>query len=290
METTLKARLTLFPGTQHHNNFRNRQDMSHLALRTLDNGRIVAAVVGCDGCSQGTTSEVGAGLVAYFAAEKLLQIIENIPLIDSDAARNIQDLLYQEILTYLRSLIALQPGGPQYLAYLDTEEEAEALEIEQDAALYSVYCWLQENLLFTVVGAYIGEQGVMIFQRGDGGYAVDELVHTEDHHNLPPYLAYHFFPKYKLHEAELRLQARNLAPVLPAPGFTGDYFPGAKRVAIFSDGMPVNNIPEIWALADPLDQWDFRRNCLAKAARRWFREGELADDLFLAVFTREDEG
>ncbi len=242
------------------------------------------AIVGCDGCSQSAMSEVGAGLVAYYAAETLADLVADYGMVDDTAL----ELLYTAIGEYLRGLIALQPNGAFYLDKLDEEAAGGApLLLESDARLKQVYNWIANNLLFTIVGAYIGVEGVLVFQRGDGGYCVGDKIHIENYNDLPPYIAYMFFPKIIMEEGRQQWQTRNAANALPPPGFKSRYFPQATRAAIFSDGMPVGRLGEVWGLADPVEQWDFLENRLVDEVRQWHQEGDVCDDLFLAVFDRE---
>ena len=274
----LKARYGLMPGSGHHEKFTNRQDMCH--IRFIRNPEMEAVFVGCDGCSSSSSSELGAGLTAYFATERLIQLIlQEQPSTELEAKR-VLDCLHRDILGFLRGLIALQPGGREYLDRLDDEQhDGRDLVIDDSAEMHRIYNWIAHNLLFTVVGGYFGSDGAIAFQRGDGGYCLDNDVHTEDHNNIPPYIAYAFFPKRILDQGRTEL---------PAPGFTSTYKPNAKCLAIFSDGMPLDRMDEVWGLVDPIDRWDFNRNRLQKTMRQWFREGELYDDLFLAVLTREE--
>lgn len=289
LQTQLKARVAMMPGVRHHGHYANRQDMCHIVLVKNPNGGTEAAFVGCDGCSQSATSEVGAGLVSHFLAEKLVKYVA-----DNDMRQDhtyIRKSLYDDMMDYMRGLIALLPYGEEYLHKLDTEEMGgPELDVDNEPRLKRVYRWVIENMLFTVVGAYVSTNGVMTFQRGDGGYYVDGDVHTEDHKNMPPYPAYGLVPSKKISpegSTAATMFIRGLNPTLPPPGFTGKYFEAGQRVAVFSDGMPTERIDEVWELTDPVTDWDSQRNLLQKQVREWFRSEELRDDLFLGVFTRE---
>lgn len=287
LKSTLRARIALMPGSNHHANFVNRQDMCRASFVRV-NGELEAVFVGCDGCSASASSEIGAGLTAHFAAETLLGLVQSCPVVDDVSAYHVLEILYRRIAAYLWDLIALQPQGRYYLERLDAETHgSDNLDIEADDRLFHVFHWIMDNLLFTIVGAYVGSDGIMVFQRGDGGCCVDDTLHVEDFRNVPPYLAYQFFPKRQLNIGADQMRQRNLPAELPPAGFTGAYFSGARRVAVFSDGMPRQHLDSIWDLVDPVDKWDYVRNRLQKEARRWHRNGELDDDLFLGVFVRE---
>lgn len=281
----MHSRIALLPGSNHHEHFTNRQDMCSYNFIQDDDGTFEAVFVGCDGCSQSTQSEVGAGLVANYAVERLTDRVHD--MADPGSAYQVIHDLYDDIVIYLRGLIALQPYGATYLERLDEEQQGgRRFLLEPYDRLYSVYRWIGNHLLFTIVGAHISRMGVVGFQRGDGGYQVDDVLHVEDHRNVPPYIAYQFFPLQKLDEGQAYLQHKS---ELPPPGFTIHDYPQAKKVAVFSDGMPLERIHQVWELADPLMQWESRRNRLQKAARQWHRDGELNDDLFLGVFVLPED-
>lgn len=247
--------------------------------------------MGCDGCSGSVASEIGAGLAAYFAAEALCDLVQTCPVTDETSANLAAVMLYERVMAYLRDLIAIQPHGRHYLECLDAEQHnGHDVVLDNDVRLQRVYNWILDNLLFTMVGAYVGQHGILAFQRGDGGCCVDDTPHTEDYRNVPPYLAYAFVPRCELERGEAHLRKRNHSAKLPPPGFTTTYTPDARRVALFSDGMPMQHVDSVWSLVDPVDQWEFRRNRVQKAARQWQRNGELHDDLFLGVFVRETVG
>ncbi|GAB4517357.1 MAG: hypothetical protein OHK0046_23860 [Anaerolineae bacterium] len=283
MKTQLYTRFTLLPGAHHHQSFHNRQDMYHAAFVRTEHGDVEVAVVGCDGCSQSSNAEIGAGLAAYYAAETLVDLVSAYGMEDGTAV----DLLHSAMREYLRGIIALQPHGAFYLERLDAERHGgPPMDVDSDYRLQQVLNWIGNHLLFTVVGAYFGTGGLLTFQRGDGGYAADDNVYVEDHRDMPPYMAYMFFPRQKIAEGEARLRERNL-PGLPPPGFNSCYTPEVKRAAIFTDGMPTGYIPAVWELLDPVDQLEYRPDRLSREARKWLREGLLRDDLFLAAFLRE---
>ena len=145
-------------GARHLRDARNGQD----AVATWCSSTSAAAVV-CDGCSSGTSSEVGARLGAAFFVRSLAARLAG--------GADVHDLATWESIRYevsaaLGALVERMTG-------------------ERTAAIH-------DHFLFTIVAAAITPTGGAIWALGDGAYALDGTTHTLGPFpdNAPPYLAY----------------------------------------------------------------------------------------------------
>jgi len=148
---TISADVT---GSRHLRAGRNGQDAA--ATWCADER---AAIVVCDGCGSGASSEVGARLGAGMwirAVSRRLVEIGNIDELDWQAVR-------AEVTDQLASIARQLPGEP-----------------------------VRECLLFTIVSAAVVGESVSVWVLGDGVYALDGEVHVVGPfaNNEPPYLGY----------------------------------------------------------------------------------------------------
>jgi hypothetical protein len=152
---TIRVRAAAVTGARHLRTARNGQDAA--AVWTSDDA---AAVVVCDGCGSGDSSEVGARLGARLFARALGARLDGESLEDAFAAAR------ADVARILEELLERMPGDRCELA--------------------------RELFLFTVVAAAVrgGEAGVWAL--GDGAWSLDGVrcVLGPFADNQPPYLAY----------------------------------------------------------------------------------------------------
>lgn len=159
-------------GARHLRAARNGQDAAAVWL-----GGDAGAVVVCDGCGSGASSEVGARLGARLVIAALARRLEAGA---SPACRETWEDVRREVAGVLEDLVRAAVG-------------------EADRAAF-----VEEHLLFTIVAAAVSGGEAAVWALGDGGYAVAartrELGPFED--NQPPYLAYDLvgMPQVAVHE------------------------------------------------------------------------------------------
>lgn len=140
---------------------KNNQDAYRIAL----DEQFIAAVV-CDGCGSGKHSEVGAKL----GARIVLDAIANLFNQDSDiTAPEFWQVLKTNLLQKLKQFVEIT-----------NSEAASAMEFVND------------YLLFTIIGALITPSETVTFALGDGAIAINgKLTQIPAYpDNAPPYLAY----------------------------------------------------------------------------------------------------
>lgn len=143
-------------GRSHARTGRNNQD----AFAIGEASGWMAAVV-ADGCSAGSSSEVGARLGARFAVERLLELVGQ-----GTTPEQLGNQFKARLLADLRKLVELAGG---------------------DAASF-----IGEHLLFTVLAAAWNGDRAVVLAAGDGLVAVDGQLQVLDSgpSNAPAYLAY----------------------------------------------------------------------------------------------------
>jgi hypothetical protein len=155
---TVDATAAAVMGARHRRTARNGQDA---AVASCDGG--VAVVVACDGCSTGTSSEVGAQLGSTWFARSLatrLQAGARVTCDETWAA------VRADVVRALAELLERMPG-----------DRAQAIH---------------DHFLFTIVAAAATRDGAAVWALGDGAYwfggSTRVLGPFAD--NAPPYLAY----------------------------------------------------------------------------------------------------
>ena len=143
-------------GARHLRTARNGQD----AAGTWAQDRMAAVVV-CDGCGSGGSSEVGARLGAQLVIAVLAgELARGVPVTDVWAA------VRARVVASLERLISDLPGAREQIVH--------------------------EHFLFTIVAAAYAGDRVAVWAIGDGGYALGdrtcELGPFAD--NQPPYVGY----------------------------------------------------------------------------------------------------
>ncbi len=271
----------------------NCQDMSGINFTTHSSGVHQVSFAIHDGSSDAKSSEVGAGLFAQWAAIQLSLTMQKYT-----RPELVAENMYLWYLATMRDLIGLHPLGKVYLSKLELCQ-AHGTRIDRDPQwpqLRQVYDWIKNNLLFCIILGHFNPEGFLGLRRGDGGFCIDSEIDIIEYDDVPPYLAYHFFPQERLTDGVTALLARGKEVQTPPPGFDCVYRPDTQHVAGFSDGMPIKRLDQIWNLLTPVELWDQRRNKLNETlVRKWWREllnpnmpdegWLIADDLSLFAFT-----
>lgn len=144
-------------GARHLRSARNGQD----AVATWV-GEAAGAVVVCDGCGSGGSSEVGARLGAQLVIAALARRIGRAHAGDPE----LWEAVRAEVVAQLAALAAGMPGALEQVVH--------------------------EHFLFTVVAAAVDGDHAAVWALGDGAYAIDgrSQVLGPFAENQPPYLAY----------------------------------------------------------------------------------------------------
>jgi len=153
---TIWARSAAVTGARHLRVARNGQDA---AATWVGDG--AGAIVVCDGCGSGASSEVGARLGAQLVIAQI-------------AARLRRGERPSTLWSGVRAQVTAVLG-----------QLAEAMPGDRAAAIH-------DHFLFTVVAAAAAGDEVCVWAIGDGGYAFGDRVHVLGPFadNQPPYLAY----------------------------------------------------------------------------------------------------
>jgi len=179
----------------------NRQD----ALRT---GTIIVADqavyygVICDGCSEGTASEVGAHLAAAFLGRQIEILVKSrVPL------TRVPSILHKRTVGFLKGILG---------------------KISFDSPVSRVD-YIKNNLLFTILGFIYLNGELIVFAQGDGVIVVDDGLTVRDENNIPRYIGYALVERKFLSPD---------ASVLPE-SFDVYHYPAGSfsRLAIASDGL-----------------------------------------------------
>jgi serine/threonine protein phosphatase PrpC len=144
---------------------KNNQD----AYRVMVQDRFIAAVV-CDGCSGGIHSEVGAKLGARMLTEMIADLLS--PDLSQDSHPNLGisepefwQILKINLLKKFKDFVTITSGDMEFV---------------------------NDYLLFTIVGALITPRETVTFYMGDGAIALNGKLYQIPPYpdNAPPYLAY----------------------------------------------------------------------------------------------------
>lgn len=150
-------------GRGHFKGFTNRQDALSLFNSEVGGARLVVGII-CDGCSEGSSSEVGATLAAQLLARATVkQFSQGVP------SHIIPNLLYSELLGSMHNLLL----DYSFSSYSDRVN------------------FIKNHLLFTVVGFILTDDELVVFYTGDGSVIVNDEVSFIDADDKPIYPAYH---------------------------------------------------------------------------------------------------
>ena len=139
---------------------KNNQD----AFRVVRQKRYIIAVV-CDGCGSGKHSEVGAKLGARMVIDAIADLL-NYDLVISD--RKFWNTVQTNLLQKLKDFVTISNGDMEFV---------------------------NDYLLFTIVGVLITPSETVTFSMGDGAIAVNGKLNQIPVYpdNAPPYLAYDLY-------------------------------------------------------------------------------------------------
>lgn len=246
--TTVQATV---PGRDHVLRGRNSQD----AQRFLQHGDTWIGVVS-DGCSAGTSSEVGSQLATNLLPTALLRRLSR----DQEWTPSILEDALSDLLGRLDLLLTGLAHSPS----------------ERRTAI-------RDHFLFTLLGAIHHRGKIQIFGLGDGILGVNgvELPFSDVDGHSPAYLGYALLPEVDLGHLPLYLHpvldAREVEHVLLASDGAGD---------LARMGPEVPSIGEIASQEIYLTNPDMARRKLAQIQRR--RRGPwLPDDTTLLVIRRK---
>ncbi|TYQ28482.1 protein phosphatase 2C domain-containing protein [Pseudanabaena sp. UWO310] len=235
---------------------KNNQD----AYQIVKQEKFITAVV-CDGCGSGKHSEVGAKLGANLVINAIADLLNQSPDRDLEISKpEFWDSVKINLLQKLKDLVALSNGDLEFV---------------------------NEYLLFTILGSVITSSETVTFSMGDGAIAINskftEIPPYAD--NAPPYLAYGLYkPEAINFEIRDRLPTSELESLLIATDGIDDL-------------VKVETITQFWQEARYFKNPDAIRRKLATLNREetkpdWNkrelikRSGVLSDDTSLVVIRR----
>lgn len=132
-------------------------------------GPYVFGVV-CDGCGSGKHTEVGANLMAPYAARRLAEAIKLKQQCGNGLISDIPPNLFVQLVNFVRWNLTLN----------------EVAESAEDGATFINDYWL-----CTVLGFIIAPHSLLVFSAGDGSYVVNDIVEViSSPDNAPHYLSY----------------------------------------------------------------------------------------------------
>lgn len=172
----------------------------------------------CDGCSEGTNSEVGAKFLARIVAKAVLKYRKD------GTFRSVLPKIQEEIISEMRSY-------------------AEGLAIE--GTVWSVPKVAEQFFLATILGLYISENESVFFGIGDGAYGYDDRIKVLKPfgENDPAYIGYHLYDEWPEHIGTRDLRIYDSLPSYKTPevvwigtdgfgelrDFQGRKFPGTQE-------------------------------------------------------------
>jgi serine/threonine protein phosphatase PrpC len=236
---------------------KNNQD----AYRIVANEKFIIAVV-CDGCGSGKHSEVGAKLGARLVINAIADLLNQSSDQDLEISKpEFWDSVKINLLQKLKDFVALSSGDLEFV---------------------------NDYLLFTILGSVIISSETVTFSMGDGAIAINgkftEIPPYAD--NAPPYLAYGLYkPEAINFEIRDRLPTSELESLLIATDG-------------ISDLVKVEDIHQFWQEARYFKNPDAIRRKLAMLNREetkpdWNkrelikRSGVLSDDTSLVVIRKK---
>jgi serine/threonine protein phosphatase PrpC len=250
---------------------KNNQD----AYGVVSNEKFIIAVV-CDGCGSSKHSEVGAKLGARLVINAIADLLSQLPNQDIEISKpEFWDSVKLNLLQKLKDFVILS-NGEKELASVGAIHE---LPLQRE--------FVNDYLLFTILGAVITETETVTFSMGDGAIAVNGELNQIPAYpdNAPPYLAYGL---YKPDAINFEIRDR-----LPTSEL--------KSLLIATDGIDdlikVEDINQFWQSDHYFRNPDAIRRKLAMLNREetkpdWHRKelikrsGVLSDDTTLGVIRK----
>jgi len=192
-------------GTEHVRRHRNNQDGSAMGYAAVidpeskfrenvdftPNNYFWGVV--CDGCSAGSSNEVGAQLLSRFISDKIYDLLSM-----GLTLENVLEPLYHHCIAYLTSLVNMNHPSKT------------ALRID----------FIKSFLMCTAVGIIYNRtnDSAIVFSSGDGTFCfrtrlTDDITHASvnitkmiDEDNKPDYMAYHLLTPYKVFLKDITLE------------------------------------------------------------------------------------
>ncbi|MBI4136643.1 hypothetical protein HY469_01120 [Candidatus Roizmanbacteria bacterium] len=252
MSKEFRVRKASHVGRGHLLDFVNRQDSHVLFEGELNNKRTIVGIV-CDGCSEGTFSEVGANLASNFLVREVARLLkQGVPL------SIVPTVVYTALVNFLQGILL-------GFSFVNPSDRVS---------------FIKNNLLFTVVGFILNEEEATVFLAGDGVIVINEEVTYVDSGNRPSYPAYHLVDRSVL---------ENQASPLPT-GFEITPIPinQLSRLAIGSDAWKDEQdlINQIWGFTNPAG---LQRKLNLWSKEKRFRDDVTIITVEIADITEGDE-
>jgi len=172
-------------GARHLRTARNGQDAAAVWV-----GEGAGAVVVCDGCGSGGSSEVGARLGAQLVVAALARRLGAAGAVEASGDSMI-GALGQRPAPSRGSASTWSPAEPALWEAVRGEVVAQLGGLAR--AMHGDFAQnVQEHFLFTVIAAAVSGDDAAVWALGDGAYAIDgrQRVLGPFAENQPPYLAY----------------------------------------------------------------------------------------------------
>jgi len=228
---------------------KNNQD----AFRVVRQERYIIAVV-CDGCGSGKHSEVGAKLGTRMVIDAIADLLNHdLAISDREFWKAVQTNLLQK----LKDFVAISNGDMEFV---------------------------NDYLLFTIVGVLITPNETVTFSMGDGAIAVNGKLNQIPAYpdNAPPYLAYGLYrPDAVSFEIRDRLPTSEVESILIATDGIDDFIAVATIGQFWQEDRYFKNPDALRRKLAMLNREetkpDWQRRELVK------RSGALSDDTTIVV-------
>lgn len=163
----LRGSAAAVSGARHLRIGRNGQDAAASWVAGREPGDLGAVVV-CDGCGSGASSEVGARLGAQLVLGAITRQLEERGAVERGALDHtvMWDRVRADVVRSLETLVRSMPGAREQIVH--------------------------DHFLFTTIAAVMVGDEIAVWAIGDGAYAIDGRVRELGpfENNQPPYLAY----------------------------------------------------------------------------------------------------
>lgn len=232
---------------------KNNQDTYQISV----NENFITAVV-CDGCGSGKHSEVGAKLGAKLVIEEISNLFNQ----DAESLSNPEfwDLVKLNLLQKLKDFVLLTNGDIEFV---------------------------NNYLLFTILGAVITERETIAFSMGDGAIAINGKLNQIPHYpdNAPPYLAYGLYKPDAINfEIRDRLPTCELESLLIATDGIDDLIAVEDIAQFWKEDRYFKNPDAIRRKLAMLNREEVKPDWHRKELTK--RSGVLSDDTSLVVIRR----
>lgn len=206
----IQINLASVTGRNHLRIKKNNQD-GVMSRSAREEGKEYFFGVICDGCSQGSSNEVGAKLLSSFICTELpLLLSSGVP------AEEIPNVLFTRCIGYLRGIAGQTVTGPPE----------------------TLTAFVANYLLCTVLGFLVWDKRGLIFSAGDGLIITPEFTERINQENKPHYLGYHLINRQLL---------KNQGASLPGEFQVRELELGESwKLAVCSDGFEEEVAEKLW--------------------------------------------